>query len=119
MRENSVFLKIPAKKKYLSLARLTLSGMAIGERVSIEDLEDVQVLVTESCNLSFKLGAKDLISIEMSLDEGAYSFSVDGIDPEQLQTNDEVYMTSLIIDSLADRVEYKEGAIFVTKELVD
>lgn len=119
MPKETVELKIPAKKKYLSMARLTLSGMALGEKISIDDLEDIQLLVSESCNMSFKMGQKEKISIVMSLEGRKCSFSVDGIDESMIKDQDEIYMSSMIIDSLADGVEYRQGAIFVTKDLVD
>lgn len=117
MTEDRIKLQIPAKAKYLSLARLAVGGICLEENINIDELEDLRVLITESCNLSFKLKKTDPITIVIGLDKNKLGFTVSGIDKKELEQDKELQMSSLILESLADKVEYRDDCVFVVKEL--
>ncbi|MCD1147918.1 hypothetical protein LQU94_07310 [Peptoniphilus sp. KCTC 25270] len=117
MNKDKVLLEIPAEPKYLSLARLSLSGMAMNLNLDMDELEDLKLLITESCNLSFRIGRVDRIQIEIELGKSSLSFKVSGIEKKDLEENDEYKMSLMILESLGDMVELCGESLCVRKEL--
>lgn len=113
---NTVFLEIPALAKYISLARLTISGIAAGENLNLDHIEDLKLLITESCNLSYKIASKETIDIAITIEENCIKFTVSGIEEEKVRKSDELRLSAMIIESLADSFEYGEDYLFVSKE---
>ncbi|MDY3118296.1 MAG: hypothetical protein SOW18_02025 [Peptoniphilus sp.] len=110
-----VYLTIPAKPRYLSLARLSVSGICVGEDIDMDTLGDIRLLLTESCNLSFSIGLKDTIDIVMEPEEGAIRFFVSGITREKVEADERLAITAMIIESLADDFSYDDGQLVVYK----
>ena len=109
-----VYLTIPAKPRYLSLARLNVSGICVEEDIDMDTLGDIRLLLTESCNLSFALGMKDTIDIVMEPEE-AIRFRVSGISEEKVEADERLAITAMIIASLADEVSYDDDQLVVYK----
>lgn len=112
---DKVYLTIPAKPRYLSLARLNVSGICVEEDIDMDTLGDIRLLLTESCNLSFALGMKDTIDIVMEPEEGAIRFRVSGINEEKVEADERLAITAMIIESLADEFSYDDGHLVVYK----
>lgn len=117
MNNKTVFLEIPSIAKYISLARLTISGIAVNENLNLDEIEDLKLLIAESCNLSFNLGNQDTINIAITTEEKAIQFTVSGIIEKQVRENDTFNLSAMIIESLADTFEYGEDYLFISKEI--
>lgn len=113
--DERVYLTIPAKPRYLSLARLNVSGICMEEDVDLDTLGDLRLLLTESCNLSFAIGMSDTIDIVMEPEEGAIRFKVSGITEEKVAADEHLAITAMIIESLADEFSYDDGHLVVYK----
>lgn len=112
---DKVYLTIPAKPRYLSLARLNVSGICVEEDIDMDTLGDIRLLLTESCNLSFAMGMNDAIDIVMEPEEGAIRFRVSGISEKKVEADERLAITAMIIESLADEVSYDEDQLVVYK----
>lgn len=112
---DKVYLTIPAKPRYLSLARLNVSGICVEEDIDMDTLGDIRLLLTESCNLSFAMGMNDAIDIVMEPEEGAIRFRVSGISEENVEADECLAITAMIIESLADEVSYDDDQLVVYK----
>lgn len=112
---DKVYLTIPAKPRYLSLARLNVSGICVEEDIDMDTLGDIRLLLTESCNLSFAMGMNDAIDIVMEPEEGAIRFHVSGISEEKVEADERLAITAMIIESLADEVSYDDDQLVVYK----
>lgn len=112
---DKVYLTIPAKPRYLSLARLNVSGICVEEDIDMDTLGDIRLLLTESCNLSFAMGMNDTIDIVMEPEEGAIRFRVSGICEEKVEADERLAITAMIIESLADEVSYDDDQLVVYK----
>lgn len=112
---DKVYLTIPAKPRYLSLARLNVSGICVEEDIDMDTLGDIRLLLTESCNLSFAMGMNDTIDIVMEPEEGAIRFRVSGISEEKVEADERLAITAMIIESLADEVSYDDDQLVVYK----
>lgn len=110
-----VYLTIPAKPRYLSLARLNVSGICVEEDIDIDTLGDIRLLLTESCNLSFAIGMKDTIDIVMEPEGQAIRFRVSGISEEKVKADERLAITAMIIESLADEFSYGDDYLLVYK----
>lgn len=106
---------IPGKAEYIGIPRLMITGLAAPLNLDIETLEDLKLIVTESCNLSFHFGNEE-ISVDATVEEGLLTVTVSGVDEEEVKKDDMLLLSSQIIRSLADDVDYKEGDIVVRKK---
>lgn len=117
MSKDTIFLEIPSNAKYVSLARLAIAGIAVEENLDLEQIEDLKLLVTESCNLSYRLGKKETICIAINVEENQIKFSVSGIVECEVRENETFNLSAMIIESLADTLEFGEDYLFIGKEL--
>ena len=120
MSNNTIKMEISSNPEYVSIIRLTTSGIANKIGFSLEDIEDLKVAISEACTNAIKHSLEDKfiiiynilengITIEI-MDEGqGYNPSdVDEVDVSKLQ---ESGMGLFIIESLMDdvSVESQEG----------
>lgn len=56
--KDSIELLLPFKAEYVSVARLTASGIASRIGFDIETIEDIKVAIAEVCNKFIKIGSK-------------------------------------------------------------
>lgn len=117
MTKDKIRLVIPGKAQYLSLARLAISGIAIDKNMNMDDLEDLKLLITEACNLSFKLNEDEDMTITLWVNDEEITFHVDGISEEKIENDAVNRMSEMIIDSLADEVAFKDFGLEITKTL--
>lgn len=112
---NDIFrCTIPAKAEYISIPRLMMTGLAAPLNFDFDTLEDLKLIVTESCNLAFHLG-NDEISVKAYLEEGMLTVRVSGVTEREVLSDDALALSSHIILSFADEVTYEGGDIVVKK----
>lgn len=117
MTKDKITLVIPGKAQYLSLARLAISGIGIDKNMNMDDLEDLKLLVTEACNLSFRLNEREDMEINLWVDDEEIIFHVGGISEESIKDDAVNSMSEMIIDSLADEFSFKDHGLEITKTL--
>lgn len=113
--DDKVYLTLPAKPRYLSLARLAASGICVGVDIDMDTLSDIRLLLTESCNLSFEIGETEAIDIVLMPEDDGIRFSVSGVRKERIDSDEALQITEMIIESLADELIFDEDKIIVYK----
>jgi len=103
-------LVLPFKAEYVSIARLTASGIANRVGFDIETIEDIKVAIAEVCNKLVKVGGESGISynirFEVSENELTVVFNCGDASLKCIfdEENDELGIS--IITALMDRVEF-------------
>lgn len=121
MTENNmkdyVKLSIPNKPEYVSIARLTASGIANRLGFDIDDIEDIKVAIGEACTNAIKHGLKsksDNYDIEFIVEEDTLTISVKDtgtgtcsveVKEPNAQALKENGLGLFIINTLMDKVE--------------
>lgn len=113
--DDKVYLTLPTKPRYLSLARLAASGICVGVDIDMDTLSDIRLLLTESCNLSFEIGETEAIDIVLMPEDDGIRFSVSGVRKERVDSDEALQITEMIIESLADELTFDEDKIIVYK----
>ena len=117
MNNDTIKLIIPNKKDYLSIIRLTASAIASKMGFNIEDLEDVKVLIGEASIITLCSDNTTQIEIEFEINKKALEIKIqlDGELKKEMLEKKEVEMSKMIIESLADKVDYSMNSIRLTK----
>ncbi len=118
MANDTIFLDVPSKPDYISLIRLTTSGIAHNMRFSIDDIEDVKVCVAEACVNVLNLNNVDKISIAYEVREDRLVIKVKDVIENissELDRSEEGELGLLIIKSLMDEVIFTKEGIEMTK----
>ena len=112
MNKDRIDLTIPNKPDYISLARLTTSGIGSSMALDIDDIEDIKVSIGEAC-INSLINSGDDINISFEIDEEKISICVSNVVEEisdELDEKKERELGLLIIKSLMDDVTFtKEG----------
>lgn len=118
MNKDIINLRIPRKPDYISLVRLTTSGIGNSMALDIDDIEDIKVSIGEACiNALIEEDGQD-ISIVFEIDEEKLNIRVSNVVeniPENIEESRERELGLLIIKSLMDNVEFTEDGIEMTK----
>lgn len=117
MNKDKIKLTIPNKPDYISLARLTTSGIGSSMALDIDDIEDIKVSIGEACINSLISSAKD-IDISFEIDEEKLSIDVSNVVEEisdELDEKKERNLGLLIIKSLMDKVTFSDEGIKMIK----
>ncbi len=100
--QGRLFLKIPGKPEYVSLVRLTISGLTSRvDDLSYEDVEDLKLAAAEACSRAILRGRGEEISIECLI--SAHSVTV-MVQDQGTEEQDEEDMGIFLIRSLMDEV---------------
>lgn len=120
MKNDVIRLTVPSKPDYISVVRLTSSSIASKLGLSIDEIEDIKVSLSEACTNA--LLRTDEINIEFEIFEDRLIISVD--DVVLYEDNEEALMREsnlgiLIMKSLMDEVNFTEKGVEMTKYLKD
>ena len=122
MNKDIVKLNIPKKPSYVSLVRLTASGIAYSMALNIDEIEDIKVSIGEACINSLNFSQDDEISLIFQIFEDKLSITVSGVKeniPEELDEKKERELGLLIIKSLMDEVVFNDKGIEMIKYIED
>ncbi|MDR7854955.1 ATP-binding protein [Tissierella sp.] len=122
MNKDIIHLTIPKKPDYISLVRLTTSGIAYSIGLNVEDIEDIKVAIGEACVNSFMKNNKDEISLMFEVDKEKLCIKVTDVTElidEELVEGKERELGLLIIKSLMDEVRFNENGIEMIKYIED
>jgi len=116
--QDTIILTLPCKPEYVSVARLTVSGIASRSGFDIETVEDIKVAVSEVCSRIISLaGASDKqyeIRFDIYPDKLKLYFNSDIDNINCLFGEDIDGLGIAIINAFMDEVEYcPEGKNFV------
>lgn len=122
MNKDIISLIIPKKPDYISLVRLTTSGIAYSIGLNVEDIEDIKVVIGEACINSLMKNNKEEISLTFEVDEEKVCIKVTDVTEiieEELIQGKERELGLLIIKSLMDEVRFNEDGIEMIKYIED
>ena len=131
MTYETIKMEITANPAYVSIIRLTTSGIANKVGFCMDDIEDLKVAVSEACTNAIKHSSDDRFTIIYTMIENGLTIEIidngNGYDTSSINEPDienlkESGMGLFIIQSLMDevKVESKEGigtSIKMTKYL--
>ncbi|MGL5640888.1 MAG: anti-sigma B factor RsbW [Paraclostridium sp.] len=111
MELETIKMEVTANPEYVSIIRLTVSGIANKIGFSLDDIEDIKVAVSEACTNAIKHSLDDKFLVQFSILEKGLTIEVQdkgtGYDVESLQE--------------PDLANPKEGGLglFIIKTLMD
>lgn len=101
-RADHVRLEIPASPEYVLLARLTAAGLAARSGTGLEDIDDLRVLVAETCRLLMgESGTEGTITLTYAVvgDKLSVEGQIDRAPSEEIPEDD---LSLHLIAALAD-----------------
>ncbi|MDU1203786.1 MAG: ATP-binding protein [Clostridiales bacterium] len=116
-------MEIASNPQYVSVIRLTTSGIANKIGFCLEDIEDIKVAVSEACTNAIKHSLDNKFSVEYTIFENGLTitiidsgkgYDVDSIDVPNLEEPKESGLGLFIIQSLMDEVEIKSNINYGT-----
>jgi len=119
----TIKMEIASNPQYVSVIRLTTSGIANKIGFCLEDIEDIKVAVSEACTNAIKHSLDNKFSVEYTIFENGLTitiidsgkgYDVDSIDVPNLEEPKESGLGLFIIQSLMDEVEIKSNINYGT-----
>lgn len=116
MNFETIKMEIASNPQYVSVIRLTTSGIANKIGFCLEDIEDIKVAVSEACTNAIKHSLDNKFSVEYTIFENGLTitiidsgkgYDVDSIDVPNLEEPKESGLGLFIIQSLMDEVDIK------------
>lgn len=98
----NINIKIPRNAKYLSSARLFLSGILSTLNFDIESLEDVKMAFSEGLNIAFKLECSEEIEVEFKISEEKIIIEIKTICEKDIENKEELDLSLTIINCMVD-----------------
>lgn len=112
-----VELALPYKPEYVSIARLTVSGIASRVGFDIDTIEDIKVSVAEVCNRIVRAGEglNDSYKIVFAIHEHKIdiSFHCEGNTFDSIFSSEEDELGISIINAFMDEVEFRPDSCSV------
>ena len=107
---DKITLLLPCKAEYVSVARLTASGVAYRMGYDIDTVEDIKVAVSEVCSRIINVNGKSTgdyeITYEVCTDRLVITFASNSENTDCLFENDEDGLGMSIINAFMDEVEF-------------
>lgn len=109
----TIKMEIPANPDYVSILRLTTSGIANKLGFSMDDIEDMKVAVSEACTNAVKHSEDNKVNIkfnllenriEIEIKDNGKGYDVSSIDTPDLSNPKENGLGLFIIQTLMDEV---------------
>ncbi|MGL6105695.1 anti-sigma B factor RsbW [Romboutsia sp.] len=113
MTWETIKMEIPATPDYVSIIRLTTSGIANKVGFSIEDIEDMKVAVSEACTNAIKHSNDNKVSViynlienglEIEIKDNGKGYDIASIEAPDLANPKENGLGLFIIQTLMDEV---------------
>ena len=123
MNFETIKMEIASNPQYVSVIRLSTSGIANKIGFCLEDIEDIKVAVSEACTNAIKHSLDNKFSVEYTIFENGLTitiidsgkgYDVDSIDVPNLEEPKESGLGLFIIQSLMDEVEIKSNINYGT-----
>jgi len=122
---DKIVLQLPYKAEYVSVARLTTSGVAYRMGFDIDTVEDIKVAVSEVCNRIINVSGNSAGGYEIRYEIGdsrmVITFASDMDRAGCIFEDDEEGLGMSIINAFMDEVEYcpdnKDFILSMTKRI--
>lgn len=123
MNFETIKMEIASNPQYVSVVRLTTSGIANKIGFCLEDIEDIKVAVSEACTNAIKHSLDNKFSVEYTIFENGLTigitdsgkgYDVNSIDEPNLEEPKESGLGLFIIQSLMDEVDIKSNVNYGT-----
>lgn len=122
MSKDIIKLNIPKRPGYISLVRLTTSGIAHNMGFNVDEIEDMKVSIGEACINSLTLSDSEEIILIYEVKKDKLLIKVNNVrevTSDKLDEYKELELGLLIITSLMDEVNFNEFGIEMTKYIED
>lgn len=122
MSKDIIKLSIPTKPDYISIVRLTTSGIAHSMGLNIGEIDDIKVSIGEACVNSLANSNSEEIILIFEVKKDKLLIKVNNV--RQVASNEsdqfkELELGLLIIKSLMDEVNFNEFGIEMIKYVED
>lgn len=120
MNKDVIKLSIPKKPEYISIVRLTASGIGNNMMLNIDDIEDIKVCIGEACTNSLITKKSNKINIMFEVGEKKLLVKIsDTLEtiPENIKEKRDRELGLLIIKSLMDEVKFTDDGIEMFKNI--
>lgn len=117
MNRDIIKLELPKEAKYISVARLAISGISMGMGFDIDCIEDLKVSIAEACINALRTTEDEGIKLEFEVNKDNILARVKDVKDVENTGLEELRMGQLIINSLMDHVEFTDFGIEMTKQL--
>ena len=116
MNFETIKMEIASNPQYVSIVRLTTSGIANKVGFCLDDIEGMKVAVSEACTNAIKHSSDNKFSVEYTIFEDGLTikivdsgkgYDVDAVDKPNLKEPKESGLGLFIIQSLMDEVDIK------------
>lgn len=116
MNFETIKMEIASNPHYVSVVRLTTSGIANKIGFCLDDIEDIKVAVSEACTNAIKHSLDDKFYVEYTIFENGLTievidngkgYNLDSVDKPNLDEPKESGLGLFIIESLMDDVKIK------------
>ena len=116
MNFETIKMEIASNPQYVSVVRLTTSGIANKIGFCLEGIEDIKVAVSEACTNAIKHSLDNRFSVEYTIFESGLTiqitdsgkgYDVDAVSKPNLEEPKESGLGLFIIQSLMDEVDIK------------
>ncbi len=116
MDYETINLEISSNPEYVSIIRLTTSGIANKVGFCIEDIEDIKVAVSEACTNAIKHSEDSKVKLiftmienglQIEIKDKGKGYNLESIPKPDLNEPKESGLGLFIIDALMDEVEVK------------
>ena len=123
MNFETIKMEIASNPQYVSIVRLTTSGIANKVGFCLDDIEGMKVAVSEACTNAIKHSLDNKFSVEYTIFENGSTitiidsgkgYDVDSIDVPNLEEPKESGLGLFIIQSLMDELEIKSNINYGT-----
>ncbi|MDO5018370.1 MAG: anti-sigma regulatory factor [Lagierella massiliensis] len=111
------YLSFEYTPENFSLARLNVSFIANKVGFNIEEVEDIKVSLSEALNLL--IGISKEAKIVFFASEEKLDIEVIALDPDMEKIGETNKFAKIILETLMDEVEIKEGLIKISKKRKD
>lgn len=122
MNKDIIRLIIPKKLDYISLVRLTTSGIACNMGLTIDEIEDIKVSIGEACINALALSNTEEISLLFQIEEKKFRIRVSDVKediPMGSPESKEMELGLMIVKSLMDEVKFDQFGIEMVKYIED
>lgn len=122
MINDVIKLSIPPKPSYISLVRLTTSGIAHSMGLNIDDIEDIKVCIGEACINALSVNNSEEIMLVFEVKKDRLTIKINNVVEEtsdKMEVFKELELGLLIIKSLMDEVYFSEFGIEMIKYIED
>lgn len=116
--DSKIKLVIPKKTDYISIARLTSSGIASNFNLPIEDIEDIKMSLGEASINALANPDIEEITMEFEVRDSKFFLRVSGV-RKDLGDSKELELGLFIIKSLMDEVIFNDFGLEMIKYIED